>query len=160
MARNEGIIYKVCRLYLCSDRSYIPDLFQDIVVGLWESYPQYKSQSSESTWVYGVASHIAVDYLRRRQRRPTLLTNLPSLPELHLPAESSERLDALYEAIAQLQQPDRDIIMLWLENYSYQDIADYLSITPSLVGTRLLRAKEKLKQIGSSAIIGWYFRYV
>jgi RNA polymerase sigma-70 factor (ECF subfamily) len=144
---NKGLIYKIAALYTNSteDRE---DLVQEIIFQLWKSFDSFSRQSSFSTWLYRVAMNTAIYHLRTSKKR------IKSLPlEEHLlgqPAleegEVEQKWRELRKHIEQLNLLDRGIVLLYLENRSYEEIAQVIGISPSNVGTRLSRIKEKMRK--------------
>jgi RNA polymerase sigma-70 factor, ECF subfamily len=152
LGRHEQIINKVIRIYGV-DSEDRRDLFQEIVYQLWRSYGSFKGESSISTWLYRVALNTAITSLRKSKR-------VPELAELddqfvHVPGsfdtpDRSEQVQQLYSAIRSLSEVDRALIMLYLEELSYKEIAEVLGLTEDNVGVKLNRIKTKLRvRIGS-----------
>lgn len=144
--RHQGILYKICLAY-CSSHCSREDLYQDIILQLWHSYPSFRGKSSFSTWMYRVALNTAINQTRKRS-----LVQLDGLAG-DIPVEDagmsdlSEEIRMLYTAITRLGKVDRAIILLWLEEHSYEDIAGIMGITVKNVSVRLVRIREKLAQI-------------
>lgn len=142
--RHQGIIHKVCRMYTrrTTDRE---DLFQEILLQLWHGYPRYDSDLPFATWMYRVALNTAITYFRRRRRRP--IFRMLTAKEESLAEHSPTKEEDLYEAISHLDKIDKAIILLQLDNHSYQEIAEIMQVSPSNVGVRINRIKRKLKHI-------------
>ena len=148
--QNQDILHKICALYAgnMDDRK---DLGQEIVCQLWKSYPAFRGDSKFTTWMYRVALNTALLTLRRNQRR----VRTESLKDHHgdIPAESADppeehgKIDRLYEAISQLHQFDRAIILLYLEQFSYREISAVIGISESNVSVKLVRIKKRLKEL-------------
>lgn len=147
--KHRGIIYKVCNLYI-SDTEDKKDLFQEIVLQLWRSFPGFRNESQRSTWMYRVALNTAISNFRKESRKPerTSLTDdefeIPDISDL---SEQSERIQMLKHAIDQLTQVEKAIIMLYLEDKNYDEIAEIMGITRSNTGVKLNRIKSKLELI-------------
>lgn len=144
---NRRLIFKVCHLY-AFEKGLIDDLYQEIILQLWRSFPSFRRESKTSTWVYRVSLNTAIGEFRREIRKPKQ-TSLSSL-HLELPdsdALQDERLKTLNDAIRKISPIDRALLMLYLEEKSYQDISEILGITVSNVGVKLNRLKTKLEQI-------------
>ncbi|HEU5180050.1 MAG TPA: sigma-70 family RNA polymerase sigma factor [Candidatus Polarisedimenticolia bacterium] len=139
------ILRRVCRAYADSpeDRE---DLFQEMVYQLWKSYPTFRGESSPGTWVYSVALNTAISALRRRTRTRTP-TALEAAQEPMAPASGgdSRQVDLLYGLIQRLNQVDRALVLLYLEELSYKEIASILGISENHVGVRLNRIKARLQ---------------
>ena len=146
---NQGILRKICRLYgeTQPDRE---DLFQEIVVQLWRALPKFQAQSKFSTWLYRVALNTAIsDFRKKRRSLPVSETEVESLEiksELN-EVDKEERLNALYVAISRLTEIDKAIVMLYLEDKSYEEMEDILGISANNLRVKMNRIKEKLRQL-------------
>ena len=142
-------IYKVCYIY-ANDQDDLNDLYQETVLNLWKSFPRYRGDSTLNTWVYRIAMNTCITFLRRSNTRPQtvpMTTNVASMA-----AEDNEtagQLRELYRLISQLGKLERALILLWLEERSYEDIANILGITKTNVAVKLNRTKEKLKKMSN-----------
>lgn len=145
---NERIIYKVCSFYI-SDEYPLADLYKETVCNLWSSFPKFRSESSLSTWVYRIALNTCISGMRKEKRRPQG-ASISGLQEL-LPAPESinDQVTEMYKLIYQLKSLERAIVLLWLEDKPYQEIADITGLTVSNVATKLKRSKEKLRQMSN-----------
>jgi len=145
---NQGIIQKICGLYgqTQPDRE---DLFQEIIVQLWKAVPKFQEQSRFSTWLYRVALNTAIsDFRKKRRALPVIQTEVASLEiESELIDDKDERLKTLYAAISRLQEIDKAIVMLYLEDKSYDEIEDIVGISASTLRVRMNRIKEKLREL-------------
>lgn len=146
---NQGIIIKVVNLYADTpaDRD---DLFQEVVFQLWKSYPRFKGQSKFTTWMYRVALNTALTTHKKNQKRKgnqSLNEQIAQIPEDFSRRELDEDIKLLYQAIQKLNDIERALTMLYLEEHSYQEIAQILGISESNVGVKLNRIKKKLKTI-------------
>jgi len=145
---NQGIIQKICGLYgqTQPDRE---DLFQEIIVQLWKAVPKFQEQSRFSTWLYRVALNTAIsDFRKKRRALPVIQTEVASLEiESELIDDKDERLKTLYAAITQLQEIDKAIVMLYLEDKSYDEMEDIVGISASTLRVRMNRIKEKLREL-------------
>ncbi|WP_295125352.1 sigma-70 family RNA polymerase sigma factor [uncultured Chitinophaga sp.] len=146
---HRALIFKVCNLY-CQDAGSRNDLFQEIVLQLWKSYPSFRKQSAGSTWIYRVALNTAISNFRKQQKSPgsSSLDEMGfDIPDMHPSAMQQEQVDALYEAIQQLSEIEKAIILLYLDEKSYEEISAIMGITLSNVGVRLNRIKQKLTHL-------------
>ncbi len=147
--QNQDIVHKICGLYAV-DTDDRRDLSQEIFCQLWKSYQSFRGDSKFTTWMYKVALNTALLNLRRSRFR----VRTESLKEHHgdIPAETGDRekhekINRLYEAINQLREFDRAIILLYLERFSYRDIAEVIGISEANISVRLVRIKKKLKEL-------------
>ncbi|MDE5814454.1 MAG: sigma-70 family RNA polymerase sigma factor [Muribaculaceae bacterium] len=142
---HDAMIRRICLGYAQSDQD-LEDLYQDVLVNIWRGIPAFRADSSMRTWVYRIALNTCVSTLRLRSRQP-LQTSLDEV--ILVPDHSQEKKDAvkeLYECISTLGPIDKAIIMMWLDEYSYEEIADTVGLKRNNVAIRLHRAKEKLKE--------------
>jgi RNA polymerase sigma-70 factor (ECF subfamily) len=142
----QKIIYKVCGLYRDSkeDRE---DLFQEIVYQLWKSYPGFKGQSKVSSWIYRISLNTAIAIYRKPKMSVDYYHELPE--DIHVADEKkvSENEERLFSSLRKLNDSEKAIISLYLEDFSYQEIAEITGLSESNVGVRLNRIKTKLKEI-------------
>lgn len=132
----------------CDSPEDVEDLFQEMLLQLWRAYPRFEGKSAVSTWMYRVALNTAITRLRKngsRLRPPQFLAALPELADEE-PTPDREREQALYQAIGELNKFDKALVMLYLEDTPYADMADILDLTVSNVGVKLNRIKQKLRQ--------------
>ena len=141
---HDAMIKRICLGYAANPQD-MEDLYQDVLVNIWRGLRSFRSESSIRTWVYRIALNTCVSTLRARSNRPSQ----SSLEEVILVADDSlekrEAIKDLYECIATLNPIDKAIMMMWLDEYSYDEIADTIGLKRNNVATRLHRAKEKLK---------------
>ena len=147
---QQRTIYKVCYIY-AKDPDDLNDLFQEVVLNLWKSFPHYRGGSRITTWVYRIAMNVCITFLRRLNRRPQTVSLAVDVVE-HLADEESHtgQLQDLYHFISRLGNMERALILLWLEERNYQEMADILGISKGNVAVRLNRAKEKLRKMSNS----------
>jgi RNA polymerase sigma factor (sigma-70 family) len=148
--KNQGIAHKVCSIY-CDKESERQDLFQDILIQWWRAFPSFKGEAKFSTWAYRVAINTAISSYRKSKHRlnyQALDRAALQIPDYnHSSAEYEERSKILQSAIKQLSKVEKAIIMLYLEDHSYDDIAAIIGITKTNVGAKINRIKTKLKSI-------------
>jgi RNA polymerase sigma factor (sigma-70 family) len=142
--KHRGLLYKVCNIY-CSDPEDRKDLFQEIVIQVWKSLPTFRNESAVSTWMYRIALNTAITHFRKEQKQPDKLAltdfDIPDFPSGDLLEEKTSKL---FEAIEKLDKLDKSIILLFLEEKSYEEISDITGLSKSNVGVRLNRIKTKL----------------
>lgn len=144
---NQGIIHKVCNMY-CDAEEDRNDLFQEIVAQLWKSFPTFRNESKVTTWMYRVGLNTAITSFKKNKRRPDKnqlsYENFQVADENH-EAETEENIKLLHNAVAQLTGIEKSIILLFLENKKYEEIAEITGITQNYVRVKMNRIKKKLK---------------
>ncbi len=145
---HESLLYKVCRIYAHTavDRQ---DLFQEIVLQAWKSFPKFKGTAAFSTWLYRIAINVSITGLRNKtafidSRAPAHLPD-SNVEEMH--NDNDEQLNLLYKSIEQLTEIEKAIVMLYMEDYSYEEMEDILGINSGTLRVRMNRVKEKLRQL-------------
>jgi RNA polymerase sigma-70 factor (ECF subfamily) len=145
---NERVIYKVCSFYV-SDNLPMEDLYQESVLNLWKAFPNFRNESSYSTWIYKIALNTCISGMRKENKhRQDIPLSLASEIGFE-PDDWEEELKELYRLIYQLKTLERAVILLYLEEKSYQEIADITGLSLSNVATKLKRIKEKLKTMSN-----------
>ena len=142
---NQNIIHKVCNLYMdnISDRE---DLFQEITLQAWNAFNSFRNESKFSTWLYRVALNTAISFYRKEKRKP-VIQSLNQIPEHADDANNKEeQMQAMYKAINALSKIDKALIMLYLEDYNYEEIGNILGITANNVAVKMNRIRTKLKE--------------
>jgi len=146
---NQGIIHKVCNMY-CDYEEDRNDLFQEVVAQLWKSYPSFRRESKVSTWMYRVALNTAITSFKKNKRRPdqSRLTyeNIEMVDEKY-DTTTDENIKQLHRAVARLTGVEKSIILLYLENKKYEEIAEITGITQNYVRVKMNRIKKKLKKL-------------
>ncbi len=146
--KNQGIIHKVCNIY-CDDQDDRNDLFQEIVAQLWKSFPSFREESKFSTWMYRVALNTAITTFKKTKRRPDqnrLTFENFQVKDENYDTETEEEIKNLHKAVAQLTGVEKSIVLLFLENKKYEDIAEITGITQNYVRVKMNRIKKKLKK--------------
>lgn len=142
---HQGILHKVCNLYMDTpaDRE---DLFQEITLQAWKAYANFKAQSKFSTWLYRVALNTAITFFRKEKRKISVFA-LDVLPEIQTDTYDpiEDQVQAMYKAIGDLSSIDKAIVMLYLEDYNYNDIGEIIGITANNVAVKMNRIKARLK---------------
>ncbi len=139
-------IFMVCYLFT-KERADLEDLYQEVLINLWKGFSKFEGRSSVRTWVYRVSLNTAISWKRKR-RRSRLPLELSI--DLHNDTDSETRqIKMLHERIGRLGPFDRAIVLLWLENLSYEEIGEVVGISTKNVSVRLYRIKEQLKQMSN-----------
>ena len=147
--KNQGIIHKVCNIY-CDQEDDRRDLFQEIVAQLWRSFPSFREESKVSTWMYRVALNTAITTFKKRKRRPDqnrLTYENFQLEDEGYNTETEEQIKSLHKAVNNLTGIEKSIVLLFLENKKYEEIAEITGITQNYVRVKMNRIKKKLKKL-------------
>lgn len=151
LERHKPILYKIASAY-CARREDRGDLIQDIVIELWRAYERFDPrQAGFSTWMHRIAVNVAISFHRGESRR--IRDALP-IEDFAFDLAAADRvmdaagddMHALRQLIAQLDEINRALILLYLEGHNHDDIANMLGMSPSNVATRVLRIKQKLQR--------------
>ena len=142
----QPVIYKVCLLY-AANKEDLCDLFQETLINLWLAYPRFRGECKLSTWIYRIALNTCINDLRKKKR----VVEVPLYADLQVydDCEKMQQLQEMYRLIRQLSKIERALILLWLDEKSYDEIAQIMQLSKSNVSVRLCRIKEKLKQMSN-----------
>jgi len=149
VTKNQGIIHKVCGVY-CDTVVDREDLFQEIVSQLWRSYPSFRNESKVSTWMFKVSLNTAITHFKKNKRRPDrgdLNKTIIQIADEHYEDIVEDQLKLLHKAIAKLTGIEKSIVLLYLEDKKYEEIADIIGITQNYVRVKMNRIKVKLKKL-------------
>lgn len=131
------------------DSDEVNDLFQEALINLWKGYGSFKGKSNIRTWIYRVALNTCISLERKKKKTDTI----PLTIDINLfedTDEDTKQIKMLYGRINKLKPFDRAIVLLWLENMSYEEIGTIVGIPTSNVSIRLFRIKEKLKKMSNN----------
>ena len=143
-----AIIIKMCRAYTNSQEDF-EDYYQEVCLQIWKSKDNFRQQSEWSTWVYRLSLNVCLTLLKKNKNSNQYFAS-DSLPDEVIEdshAFTDESLNQLYTAIRKLSEVDRGVILLYLEEKSYQEIADIIGTNPNNIGVRIKRIKERLKKL-------------
>lgn len=148
IAQHKGILFKVARIY-CSRADDRDDLVQDMMIQVWRALPSYNDRFALTTWLYRIALNVAISDYRKNARRmhfsePITAQTIDAATDKL--SEKEQTLQQLEQFIQELNELDKALILLYLEEKSQAEIADILGLTVSNVSTKVGRIKEKLKK--------------
>ena len=139
---HRNIIYKVCYIY--APKGMIEDYYQEVLINLWQSFDQFEGRSKRSTWIYRVALYTCISFIRRKEPTSISLSfDLATAEEATL----KEQWEEWHSVINRLGHLDRALILLWLEGYAYDEMAEITGLPQSNVAVKLMRAKNKIKEM-------------
>ncbi|MDN5201695.1 sigma-70 family RNA polymerase sigma factor [Fulvivirgaceae bacterium BMA10] len=143
--KHQNLIYKICNSY-CNSQNQ-KDLEQEIIIQLWNSFDKYDGRVKISTWIYKIALNTAISYYRKslveKKRLSSIDESLFSFSGYDF--EMDQNVKLLYQFIEKLNYLDKAIILLYLDNYKYQEISEIIGISKTNVATKINRIKSKLK---------------
>src|ERR1700685_1193922 len=148
LKENQGILFKICNAY-CIKKSDIQDLAQEMVYQLWRSYGTYNPSYKFTTWMYRIGLNTAISFYRKEKK--TGLT-IPleedhiEIQEIREPDNQASHIMLLRQFINELKELDKALMILYLEERAYREIAEIVGISETNVATKISRIKEKLKQ--------------
>ena len=144
---NKNIIYTICYMF-SKNNDEIADLFQSVLINIWYGLRSFRNESEIKTWIYRIALNTCISWKRKKKRISTipLETNINLFEDKD---EDTKQIQMLYNRINKLGVFDRAIVLLWLENQSYEDIATIMGISVKNVSVRLVRIREKLKKMSN-----------
>lgn len=145
--QEESTISAICFSYSCSIAEY-DDLRQDALLNIWRGMAGFKGESSARTWIYRVVLNSCVSTIRKQARHSRESESLDKLYDLvsDEPSEDRERIETLHRLISKLNAEDKAIILMWLDEASYDDISAVMGLPRNTVATRLHRIKERLSR--------------
>jgi RNA polymerase sigma-70 factor, ECF subfamily len=146
---NQGLIIKVCNIY-CNNQQDKDDLFQDITINLWKGIDSFKGNSKLSTWIYKVSLNTAISKFRKKKKIE--FVDIDQIPDIRADSPDKEldnetQIKALNFGISKLKPIEKAVILLYLEENSYDEIADITGMSKSNVSVKLVRIKRKLEKI-------------
>ena len=146
---NQNIVHKICRLYT-NDRDAHDDLFQEITIQLWRAFPKFRGDSKFSTWMYRVSLNTAITLYRKSKRQ--ISTQDFETISFKIKSEeyddtTEQQLKLMYDAVKKLNDIDKALVFLYLEDKSYKEISLNLGISEVNARVKMNRAKDKLRKI-------------
>lgn len=141
---HKSTIYSVCYMFT-ETKLEADDLFQEVLISLWQGKDYYRGDSSLRSWVYRVSMNTCISYKRKKRVKTIPLEFSADSMAADSPGNKQSRM--LHERISKLEPFDRAIVLLWLEDMPYDEIAAIVGISAKAVGVRLVRIKEKLKNL-------------
>lgn len=143
---HKSTIYTVCYMF-SKDEDEVADLFQDILVNLWKGFAKFRGESSAKTWIYRVSLNTCISAERKKKRRGETVPLDMNINLFDDSVEDMKQIRMLQNRVSRLGPFDRAIVLLWLENMSYDEIGAIVGITAKNVSVRLFRIKEQLRRM-------------
>ena len=143
---HKGTIYTVCYMF-SKDEDEVADLFQDILINLWKGFSKFRGESNIKTWIYRVSLNTCISSDRKKKRKGETVPLDMNINLFDDNQEDTKQIRMLQGRISRLGPFDRAIVLLWLENLSYDEIGAIVGITAKNVSVRLFRIKEQLRNM-------------
>ena len=144
---HKNTIYTVCFMF-SKDSDEVNDLFQEVLINLWKGFESFEGKSKVDTWIWRVSFNTCISQERKKKRNSPISLSM-GIDLFNDKDDDTKQIKMLYDRIHRLKPFDRAIVLLWLENMSYEEIAAIVGITAKNVGVRLYRIKEELKQMSN-----------
>jgi|SRR5580692_6572575 RNA polymerase sigma-70 factor (ECF subfamily) len=149
LERHRGILFTIANAY-CRDADARADLIQETIAQLWRAFARFDGRSAFSTWMYRIAVNVAISFYRRERRRTQPLTALEGAAlesrAVSADAQTDERSTILREIIERFDSLNRALMILYLDDRPYSEIAEILGISETNVATKISRLKQQLKR--------------
>lgn len=142
---RKATIYTVCYMF-SNDQDEVADLYQECLINLWRSWPNFEHRSDVRTWIYRICLNVCVSLDRKKRRYKTIPLTMDINP-YEEDDQNSRQMEILRQRINKLPTFDRAIVLLWLENMSYDEIGAIVGISAKNVSVRLVRIREQLKRM-------------
>lgn len=141
----KDVIFKVCYIY--AEKEYIDDYYQEVLIQLWRSFPHFRGDAKLSTWIYKISLNTCISFVRKKKRKPLSKPLCLEVDIYDNDFEKRQQLEELYNLINKLNKLEKSVILLWLEERSYDEIASITGLSRANVATKLRRIKDKLKNM-------------
>ncbi len=146
--KHKNTIYTVCYMF-SQDSDEVEDLFQETLINLWKGFAQFRGDSSPATWIWKVSLNTCISFDRKKRRRGESVPLSMNINLFEDDDNDSRQIEMLRKRINRLGPFDRAIVLLWLENLSYEEIGEIVGITAKNVSVRLVRIREQLKKMST-----------
>lgn len=143
-------MYMICYMY-AKDKDEANDFFQETLIRLWQGFSQFRGESNVNTWISRICINTCISALRKNKKFSNTIPLNINLDILEEDGGQNQQLTQMHKLINKLSVLDKALVMLWLENMSYAEIAEVMGITVSNVSVKLMRIKEKLKTMASTS---------
>ena len=144
---HKNTIYTVCFMF-SKDSDEVNDLFQEVLINLWQGFASFEGKSKIDTWIWRVSFNTCISQERKKKRTSAIPLTM-GIDLFNDKDDDTKQVKMLYDRIHRLKPFDRAIVLLWLEGMPYDEIAAIVGITTKNVSVRLYRIKEELKQMSN-----------
>lgn len=146
--QHKATIYTVCYMF-SKDQNEVADLFQEVLTNLWQGLKSFEGRSDIRTWIYRISLNTCISADRKRRKMKTVPLSM-DIDLFNDTDAESQQVEILHKRISRLQPFDRAIVLLWLENISYEEIGLIVGISAKNVSVRLFRIREQLKKMSNN----------
>ncbi len=143
-------MYMICYMY-AKDKDEANDFFQETLIRLWQGFKQFRGESNINTWVSRICINTCISSLRKKKKHARTIPLSIDVELLEETNENGKQLAQMYRLIGKLGVLDKALVLLWLDNMSYAEIAEIMGMTVSNVSVKLTRIKGKLKEMANSS---------
>src|SRR5574344_47696 len=143
---NKSTIFTVCYMF-SNDKEEVNDLFQNILINIWQGLSKFEGRSNMKTWIYRISLNSCISSSRKKKRDDTIPLSMDIDLIDKSNDESNKQIELLDKRIRKLQPFDRAIVLLWLENMPYEEIGQIIGISTRNVTVRMFRIREQLKNM-------------
>lgn len=143
---NKSTIFTVCYMF-SNDKEEVNDLFQNILINIWQGLSKFEGRSNMKTWIYRISLNSCISSSRKKKRDDTIPLSMDIDLFDKSNDESNKQIELLHKRISKLQPFDRAIVLLWLENMPYEEIGQIIGISTRNVTVRMFRIREQLKNM-------------
>ena len=147
VTKYKDTIFKVCYIY--AEEDDIEDYYQEVLIQIWRSLPKFRNESRVITWIYRISLNTCISHVRKN-----IKGNINKVPLLDVnlwenDIEKKQQVDEMYSLINKLNKLEKAVILLWLEDRDYEEIASVVGITKANVAVKINRIKEKLRKLSN-----------
>ena len=143
---HQRIFHKVCRMYTSNQDDH-NDLFQEMILQLWKAFPSFRNEAKITTFMYRIALNTAISGIRKKKIKTTELESISFQIKENIEENYNDELKLLYASIEQLSNIEKSIVLLFLEDKPYDEIAEITGISANYVAVKMSRIKEKLRKL-------------
>lgn len=143
---HQRILHKVCRMYTSNQDDH-NDLFQEMILQLWKAFPSFRNEAKITTFMYRIALNTAISGIRKKKIKTTELESISFQIKENIEENFNDELKLLYVSIEQLSDVEKSIVLLFLEDKPYDEIAEITGISANYVAVKMNRIKEKLRKL-------------
>ena len=147
VTRYKDVIFKVCYIY--AEKDDIEDYYQEVLIQIWRSLPKFRGESKVTTWIYRISLNTCISHVRKNTKGNINKVPLIDVNLWENDIEKKQQVDEMYSLINKLNKLEKAVILLWLEDRNYEEIASVVGITKANVAVKINRIKEKLRKLSN-----------